>query len=137
MDPENSNIFAFKLDDFKLRVAYHLAFWLSTKFIGNTIHHTVLDEGDSTLVMSLCCWTAIGSLEINRSPTTLKCFDGRGFQPYGLLPLLQVELGGKLVSIHIEVIDAPLDYNLLLGHNWFYAMQAVASTIFWIVKFPF
>ena len=64
---------------------------------------------------------------------TLKDFDGHGFQPYGLLPSIHVELGGKSVSIHIEVIDAPLDYNLLLGHNRFYAMQAVASTIFRIV----
>ena len=46
-------------------------------------------------------------------------------------------MGGKSVSIHIEVIDAPLDYNLLLGRNWFYDMQALASTIFWVVQFPF
>ena len=67
--------------------------------------------------MSLSCWRAIGSLEMNRSPTTLKAFDGRGFQPYGLLPAIDVELGGNSVSIHIEVIDAPLDYNLILGCN--------------------
>ena len=66
-----------------------------------------------------------------------KAFDGCGFQPYGLLPAIHVELRGKLVSIHIEVVDAPLDYNLLLGHNWFYAMQVVASVVFRIVKFPF
>ena len=76
-----------------------------------------MDEGASTSVMSLSCWRAIGSPEINRSPATLKDFDGRGFQPYGLLPSIHVELGGKLVSIHIEVIGAPLDYNLLLGCN--------------------
>ena len=67
--------------------------------------------------MSLSCWRAIGSPEVNHSPTTLKDFDGRGFQPYGLLPAIQVELGGKSVSIHIEVIGAPLDSNLLLGCN--------------------
>ena len=67
--------------------------------------------------MSLSCWRANVSLEINRSPTTLKAFDGHGFQPYGLLPSIHVELGGKLVSIHISVVEAPLDYNLLLGRN--------------------
>ena len=45
--------------------------------------------------MFMSCWRAIGSPEINRSPTTLKAFDGRGFQPYGLLPALQIELEGK------------------------------------------
>ena len=45
MDPENSNVIAFKLDDFKSRISHQLAFQLSTKFIGNKFHHIVLDEG--------------------------------------------------------------------------------------------
>ena len=117
MDLENSNVITFKLDDFKTQISHQLDFHISTKIVGKTIICTVLDEGASTLVMSLSCWRAIGSLEINRSPTTLKDFYGHGFQPYGLLPAIHVELGGKSVSIHIEVIDAPLDYNLILGHN--------------------
>ena len=36
----------------------------------------------------------------------------------------------------MEVVGALLDYNLLLGRNWFYAMNAVASTVFRIVQFP-
>ena len=87
--------------------------------------------------MSLSSYRAISSPKINRSPTTLKAFDGCGFQPYGLLPAVQVELGGKSVSIHIEAIYAPLEYNLLLCCNWFYVMQVIASTIFWIIQFPF
>ena len=85
--------------------------------------------------MSLSCWRAIGSPKVNHSPAILKAFDGHEFQPYGLLPAIQVKLGGKSVSIHIKVVDAPLDYNLLLGRNWFDAMQAVASTFFQIVQF--
>ena len=57
---------------------------------------------------------------------TLKAFSGRGFQPYGLLSSLLIELGGKSVSIHVEVVDAFLDYNLLLGRNWFYEIEVVA-----------
>ena len=34
------------------------------------------------------------------------------------------------------MVDAPLDYNLLLGRNWFYAMSAVTSTVFQMVQFP-
>ena len=33
------------------------------------------------------------------------------------------------------MVDAPLDYNLLLGRNWFYAMNVVASTVFQTVQF--
>ena len=46
------------------------------------------------------------------------------------LPSLQVQLGGKTMSIKVEVVDAPLDYNILLGRNWIYNMQAVVSSFF-------
>ena len=35
------------------------------------------------------------------------------------------------------MVDVPLDYNLLLGRNWMYSMQAVASSLFRLVCFPF
>ena len=90
----------------------------------------VLDEGASTSVLSLTCWKALSSPKLVTSPTTLKAFDGQVFQTHGLISALMVELGGKSVSIQVEVVDAPLDYNLLLGRNWFYAMNAIASTVF-------
>ena len=34
------------------------------------------------------------------------------------------------------MVDAPLDYNLLLGQNWMYSMQAIASSVFHVVCFP-
>ena len=43
LDPKNNNIIAFKLDDFKTRLSHQLDFQLSTKAIGNTIIHTILD----------------------------------------------------------------------------------------------
>jgi len=36
----------------------------------------------------------------------------------------------------VEVVDAPLDYNLLLGRSWSYAMTAVVSSVFRLIKFP-
>jgi hypothetical protein len=30
----------------------------------------------------------------------------------------------------------PLDYNLLLGRSWTYAMHAVVTTVFWVLLFP-
>ena len=43
---------------------------------------------------------------------------------------------GKKISIQVEVVDAPLDYNLLLVRNWFYTMNVIASTVFRTVQFP-
>ena len=40
------------------------------------------------------------------------------------------------MNIEVEVVDASLDYNLLLGRNWIYEMDAIASSLFRIVCFP-
>lgn len=54
--------------------------------------------------MSLSCWRAIGSLDINQSPTTIKAFGVRGFKSYGILNSFPMEFGGKTMSIDIEVV---------------------------------
>lgn len=33
-------------------------------------------------------------------------------------------------------MDGTLDYNLLLGWTWIYAMEAVVSTYFRMISFP-
>ena len=68
----------------------------------------VLDEGASTSVLSLTYWKALSSLDLVTSPTNLKSFKGWGFQPHGLISALTVELGGKTISIQVEVVEAPL-----------------------------
>ena len=45
-------------------------------------------------------------------------------------------MGGNTFAIEVEVVDAPLHYNLLLGRNWMYSMQAIASSLFCVVCFP-
>ena len=41
------------------------------------------------------------------------------------------------MSIEVEVVDAHLDYNILLGRNWIYAMKVLVSSIFYVICFPF
>jgi hypothetical protein len=36
----------------------------------------------------------------------------------------------------VEVFDAPLDHNLLLGRSWIDSMRVVVSTLFLVVRFP-
>ena len=130
LDLDNTNLIHFNVKIYKSRLPHQLAFQIMTKVVGKKVFRTVLDKGDSTSVLSLSCWKAIRSPELIKSPTTLKSFDGRGFQPHGLIPTLSVKLGGKTISIQVELVDAPLDYNLILGRNWFYAMTIVALTVF-------
>jgi hypothetical protein len=86
--------------------------------------------------MSLAFWKGLKSPALNKSPTMLRVFDGRGFHPHGLLQSLSIQLGGKTVTVDVEVVDSLLDYNLLLGRSWFYAMTVIASLVFRCVQFP-
>jgi hypothetical protein len=45
-------------------------------------------------------------------------------------------LGGKIVTFDVDMVDAPLDYNLLLERSCFYAMNSIASSVFRCVQFP-
>jgi hypothetical protein len=40
------------------------------------------------------------------------------------------------VCVEVEVVDASLDYNLLLGRSWTYAMKVVVATVFRVLLFP-
>ena len=126
----------FNLSDVKIRLPYHVALSIDVIHGGKTIGREVIDEGASTCVMSLSCWKALGSPELVSSNTLLTAFDGRSFRPHGILPAFEIKLAGKVVSVEVEVIDAPLDYNLLLGRSWTYAMFAIALAIFRVVVFP-
>ena len=112
---DNTNLIHFNVENYKPRLPHKLAFQIITKVVGKKVFRTVLDERASTSVLSLTCWKVLGSPDIVTSPTTLKAFDERVFQPHDLILALAVMLGGKTVSIQVEVVDAPLDYNLLLG----------------------
>ena len=90
----------------------------------------VLDEGEVTYIMSYSCWQALGSPTLGALKNVLKAFDGHPFTPHGILVAFPIELGGKTVMVEVEVVNAPFDYNLLLGRSWFYPVKDVASTIY-------
>jgi hypothetical protein len=135
-DPESSNNLTFNLDDHQPRLSHQLAFQIDVVVHNQQIQRTILDEGASTCVMYLACWKGLKSSSLNKSSRMLRAFDGRGFHPHGLLQSLVVQLGRKIVIIDVEVVDAPLDYNLLLRRSWFYTMTVVSSLVFLCVQFP-
>jgi hypothetical protein len=132
---ESSNYLTFNLDDHQPRLSHQLAFQIDVVVHNQQIHQTILDEGASTCVMSLACCKGLKSPSLNKSATMLHAFDGRCFHPHGLLQSLAVQLGGKTVTVDVEVVDTPLDYNLLLGRSWFHTMTVVASLVFRCVQF--
>ena len=134
---DSSSLMAkFNFSDVKIPQWYHVALSIDVIHDGKTIQRSVVDEGASTCVMSLSYWKALGSPELVPSNTLLTAFDERSFRPHGILLAFEIKLAGKLASIEVDVIDAPLDYNLILGRSWTYSMCAIASTVLRVAVFP-
>ena len=107
----------FNLSDVNILLPYHVALSIYVIHGGKTTGSTVVDEGASTCFMSLSCWKALESPELVPSNTLLIAFDGRSFHPHGILPAFEIKLARKAMSVEVEVIDDPLDYNLILGRS--------------------
>ena len=78
----------------------------------------------------------MGSPKLKPSVITLRSYDSRPSTPIGLYQNVPVCLAGMMVHIDIEVLDAHLDYNILLGRSYIYAMSSIASSVFHIMMFP-
>lgn len=100
------------------------------------IFHTIVEKGDSTRVISISYWRAIIYPSLLTSPTMLKEFYVHIFQPHRILTTFPIELQVKTISIEVKVVDAPLEYNFLLGCSWFYVMKVVFSLAFRLLHFP-
>jgi hypothetical protein len=126
--------------DLKPRLPYHVAFQIVVAYPTKSFTSEYLLHGGRRGCLNMRY--VIGMLEghwptrFSPSPTLLTAFDGHSFRPHGIIPSFPMQLGGKTVCVEVEVVDAPLDYNLLLGQSWTYAMQAVVATFFWVLLFP-
>jgi hypothetical protein len=136
IDPTDMNLRVFELEDHIPRLPPQLTFQIQVIVSDKNICRTVIDEGASMCVMSFTCWKAIGSPPLTESQNTLKAFNGSIFKPYGVLLSFPITLECKTVQVEVEVFDALLDYNLLLGRSWVDSMHVVVSTLFRVVHFP-
>lgn len=96
----------------------------------------MIDEGEETCIMSMSGWKYLGSPPFITSQTLLKEFDGHTIKPHGIITTLLVELGGKIVSIEVEVVDVSLNYNFILGCTWLYVMKVIEFIVFQVRHFP-
>jgi hypothetical protein len=47
-----------------------------------------------------------------------------------------MHLEGKSMCVKVKLVDVPLDYNLLLGQIWTYALTMAVSSSFQVLCFP-
>ena len=113
-----------------------IAFQILISIQNLVLHRCIIDEGESTCVMSTFVWQKLGSPTLQSSTTALHAYDGRSTKYQGILLNVPISLVGKMDLIYIEIINTQLDYNLLLGHSYMYSMRVMASTVFRILMFP-
>jgi hypothetical protein len=135
-DPADNRLITFDLDSCEPRLPTLVAIQIPVKIWNITVHRCIIDEGASTCIMSKTVWQKLGSPELIPSAITLRAYDGRPSSPEGLIQNVPMELRGKTILIDIEVIDAPLDYHILFGCSYMYAMKALASSVFRTIMFP-
>jgi hypothetical protein len=136
VDPADTRLITFDLDNCEPHLPAAVAIQIPVKIRNITVHRCIIDKGASTCIMSKFVWQKLGSPELLPSAITLRAYDRRSTSPEGIFQNVPIELGGKTVLIDIKVIEAPLEYNILLGCTYMYAMKAVASSIFRTVMFP-
>jgi hypothetical protein len=54
---------------------------------------------------------------------------------FGILPQFPITLGRKIVPVNFLVVLGPLEFNMLLGHDYVYAMNVVVSMLFHVMYF--
>ena len=97
---------------------------------------TIIDEGASMSILSSTTWKELGSPSLIPITQNLSGFNKGTSRPLGILPELPITLGRKTVHLNVMVVPGPLDYNLLLGNDYVYNMEAIVSTLFQVLCFP-
>jgi hypothetical protein len=118
------------------RLPSYIPFQITVQVCGRDVTKTLIDEGSSVSILSSIAWKALGCPPLASVTQNLLAFNRRTSQPLGTLPQFPVTLGGKTVFIDVMVVQDPLDFSLLLGRDYVYAMKAIVSTLFRVISFP-
>jgi hypothetical protein len=114
----------------------YIPFQITVQVCGRDVTKTLIDEGSSVSVLSSIAWQALGCPQLAPVSQNLLAFNRRTSQPLGTLPQFPITLGGKTVFIDVMVVQDSLDFSLLLGRDYVYAMKAIVSTLFRVISFP-
>jgi hypothetical protein len=118
------------------RLPSYIPFQITVQVCGRDVTKTLIDEGSSVSILSSIAWQALGCPPLAPVTQNLLAFNRRTSQPLGTLPQFPITLGGKTVFIDVMVVQDPLDFSLLLGRDYVYAMKAIVSTLFRVISFP-
>jgi hypothetical protein len=111
-------------------------FQIRVEVNSTNIYRCIVDEGASASILSSSVWKVLGSPKLVSTSHELLAFDIRPSEYLGVVPQFPISLGGKIVRVNVIVVQGPLYFNMLLGHDYVYAMKVVVSTLFRVMHFP-
>jgi hypothetical protein len=76
LDSSSQLVMKFYSTDVKPHLPYHVAFYISVIYNNHHINRTIVNERDSTCVISLSCWNDISSPNLTPSWTLWIDFNG-------------------------------------------------------------
>jgi hypothetical protein len=114
----------------------YMPFQITVQVCGRDVTKTLIDEGSSVSILSSIAWQTLGCPSLAPVTQNLLAFNRRTSQPLGTLPQFPITLGGKTIFVDVMVVQDPLDFSLLLGRDYVYAMKAIVSTLFRVISFP-
>jgi hypothetical protein len=118
------------------RLPSYIPFQIIVQVCGQDVPQTLIDEGLLVSILSSIAWQALGYPPLVPITQNLLAFNRRTSQPLGTLPQFPVTLGGKTIFIDVMVVQDPLDFSLLLGRDYVYAMKPIVSNLFRVISFP-
>jgi hypothetical protein len=111
-------------------------FQIRVELNSKNIYRCIVDEGASTSILSSLTWKALCSPELVSPSHELLDFDRCPGEYLGILPQFLISLGGNTVLVDFIVVQGLLDFNMLDGHDYVYAMNVVVSMLFQVMHFP-
>lgn len=119
---------------------YHLPSYVPFEIIVQAYHmaiaSTVIDEGAPISILSSTVLQALVSPHLVLVTQNLLSFNRGTTQPLGILPKFRITFGGNIVYMDMMVFQGPLDFNLLLCHDYVYIMGDLVSSLFQVTCFP-
>ena len=100
-------------------VPFHIFVQVTTR----RMLRTIVDEGASVSILSSTAWKDLGFPQLVPATDQIMAFNRRPTAPLGILPHLPITLGGKIVCIDVIVVQGPLYFNILLGHDYVYDLN--------------
>jgi hypothetical protein len=135
--PPSPRMVSFDWNDlFEPRLPSYAPFQIRVEVNSTNIYRCIVDDGASASILSSSVWKFLGSPELVSSSHELLAFDRCPSEYLGILPQLPISLGRNIFLVDVIVVQGPLDFNMLLGRDYVYAMNVVVSTLFWMMHFP-